>query len=155
MVNIDEATAAAFAVTINKQSYRLVPLTLDDYGELDRWMKSVALEQLSAPEIQALPLEERLPLQAHVADRAARVSSLVSSAHDPDAAQLSRQIASSPAGLAMHFLLAIRHNHSEVTLVEVEAWLAQPDTADTLMSAIERLNTDGSRQGRQLDHLRG
>ncbi len=140
MATTATATAAPTQITIGSKKYRCSPLTIADFGELERWMRDVALEQLADPAVQALPPDQRAGLQAHISDRAAQLQYSVLPFDTSPSAQLSRAIATSTRGLAMQLWLGIRKHDEDVSVDTIEAGLVDEATIDSLMKEFDRLN---------------
>ncbi len=141
MADLGTATAAPISIKIKGEKYSLSPLTWEDYGEYERWMQSVALEQLSHESIQQLPADQRREVQAHITDRAAHVCWDVSEFDKSEGAELSRRIATSTRGVAQMLWLGMRKHHEDMKVECIErAIVEDTELADELIAALDRVN---------------
>jgi hypothetical protein len=119
MDGLHEMTAAESVWNIGGKEYRLAPLRLRDYGEMEQRILAGRPDPLAVvrPRLEGLPE----PLQRH----------LLSAAYD-DARRGGRvtvgeldEWMDTVEGRVYQFWLAIRRNHPEVTLEEADALLCQ------------------------------
>lgn len=130
MTNLSQATAAPTELRINGDVYRIKPLRDRDYGELEQWLRSKAMDA-ARENLNGFSGEDRRTLLSLAYDKASRMS-----VTSPDA----MEILLSREGAARLVWLGVRQEHPDVKLEQVGAWLSDPKVLEDAMGRFDDVN---------------
>lgn len=126
-----EATAAPATVRIGGTEYKLSPLTDEDRGILDQWVRSrhmkIARDSLDAN----APMEQRELTERVALSQASTLSFM--SGHGAS-------LMGTVEGMAQLFWCAMRRYHPELTPSDVAEMVTNPENLEEFQSEFERLN---------------
>jgi len=128
MATLQELTAAPLKVTVGGRDYFISPLTDKDKGALLIWLRNdyIAVARAAVKdEKEAI----RTRVLSEASDRAAKLALF-----DGEGYSL---IISKPGGIAYQLWLSLRHEHSAITLEEVEQIIQDPEAIEVCFEAIE------------------
>lgn len=131
--DLEHVSGEGVQLELNGESYTFEALTLKDHAKVRQVIKS---ENVKAYDeyVKSLDLSERPRLSELVKYKRAILSDII-----PETELF--EWFNTTEGWQWLVYLSLQHNHSEVTLDQVESWLSDPEAFDAIVSAVQALNT--------------
>ncbi len=141
MAELSDATKAPATITVDGKEWRLSPLEIRDFGEVERWLEVLPFERTrrkiaALGEVATPELIQKMLAAAEAESKSMGLASIGTAGESDDA--VTRAL-NSLEGVQLLFYLSVRKAHPEVTR-EAASGLMQAEIIDDVRGVLDRVS---------------